>query len=56
MKKGFTLVEILVVIGIIGLIMASLIYFFGSTESARSAECLVNMKNLANAVQDAREI
>lgn len=54
MKKGFTLVEILVVIGIIGLIMASLIYFFGSTESARSAECLVNMKNLANAVQDAR--
>lgn len=54
MKKGFTLVEILVVIGIIGLIMASLVYFFGNTESARSAECLVNLKNLANAVQDAR--
>ncbi len=52
MKKGFTLVEMLVVIGILGILMAVLIgSFSGGTESARAAKCLTNMKNLASACQ-----
>ena len=48
--RGFTLVELLVVIGIIGMLITVLMMSFsGSTESARAARCLSNMKNLANA-------
>ena len=50
MKKAFTLVELLVVIGILGILSGVLIASFGGgTESARSAQCLSNMKNLASA-------
>jgi len=53
MKKGFTLVEMLVVIGILGILMAVLIgSFSGGTDSARAVRCLTNMKNLASACQN----
>ena len=52
MKKAFTLVELLVVIGIIGILSGVLIASFsGSSESARAAKCLTNLKNLASASQ-----
>lgn len=52
MKKAFTLVELLVVIGILGILSAVLIGSLSSgTESARAAKCLTNMKNLASACQ-----
>lgn len=51
-RKGFTLVEMLVVIGILGVLVASLIGALGgSTDSAYAAQCLSNMKNLAQACQ-----
>ena len=55
MKKGFTLVEMLVVIGIIGILSGILISSFsGGTESARAAKCLSNMRSLAQgAINDA---
>ena len=50
MKSGFTLVEMLVVIGILGILMGVLVgSLSGSTEGARNAQCLTNMKNLASA-------
>ena len=50
MKKAFTLVEMLVVIAIIGTLAAVLMgTFSGSTESAHTARCMSNMKNLASA-------
>lgn len=52
MKKAFSLVELLVVIGIIAVLAGVLLATFGgSSESARAAQCLSNMKNLANACQ-----
>jgi len=52
MKKAFTIIELLVVLGILGILMAVLLgTFSGSTESARSAKCEANMRNLAMAVQ-----
>lgn len=51
--KGFTLVELLVVIAIIGILTGVLLSTFGgATESARSAKCLSNMRNLAAACQN----
>ena len=50
--KGFTLVELLVVIGIIAILAGVMLGTFGgSTDSAASARCLANMKNLATACQ-----
>ena len=50
--KAFSLVELLVVIGIIAVLAGVLLATFGGgTESARAAQCLANMKNLANACQ-----
>lgn len=52
MKKAFTLIEMLVVIGIIGILMSVLIvHVMGGTESARAVQCLSNLGNLARAVQ-----
>ena len=52
-RNGFTLVELLVVIGIIGILAAVMLTGFrGSTDSARAAKCLTNMRNLATAVQN----
>lgn len=52
MKKAFTLVELLIVIGIIGILSGVLLVSVGgTTESARSAKCLANMRNLASACQ-----
>ena len=49
-KSAFTLLEMLVVIGIIGVLMGVIIsQFGGATESAKAAKCETNMKNLATA-------
>ena len=54
MKKAFTLIEMLIVVAIIGILMGVLMgTFSGGTESARSARCLSNMRNLAAACQSA---
>ena len=51
-SQGFSLVELLVVIGIIAVLSGVLLGTFGgSSESAASARCLANMKNLATACQ-----
>lgn len=51
-RWGFTLVELLVVIGIIGILSGILLtQFSGASESAMAAKCLTNMRNLAVAVQ-----
>ena len=45
---GFTIIEMLVVIGIIGVLLATLLPMMsGSRDSALSAKCKNNMKNLA---------
>lgn len=54
MKKAFTLIEILVVVGILGVVMATLVFYIGgNTESAHAVKCKTNLKNLANAVSSA---
>ena len=50
MKRAFTLIELLIVIGIIGVLMGVLLSQFGGLqESARTAKCETNLKNLAMA-------
>ena len=52
-RAGFTLLELIIVIGIIGVLSAILLgQFSGITESARATECLAHMRNLASAVQN----
>ncbi len=52
MKQAFTLIEMLVVIGILGILVAILLGVTSSaTESARAANCLSNMKSLATGCQ-----
>lgn len=54
MKKAFTLIEILVVVGILGMLMATLVFYIGgNTDSAHAVKCKTNLKNLANAVSQA---
>jgi prepilin-type N-terminal cleavage/methylation domain-containing protein len=49
-RKAFSLVELLVVIGILAVLMAIIAGLFaGSTESARVAKCMSNMRSLAMA-------
>jgi prepilin-type N-terminal cleavage/methylation domain-containing protein/prepilin-type processing-associated H-X9-DG protein len=50
-RKGFTLIELLVVIAIIAILAAILFPVFAQArEKARSAACLSNVKQLANAI------
>lgn len=52
MKRAFTLVELMVVIAILGALTAIFaVATSGSTESARAAKCLANLKSLATATQ-----
>ena len=52
-RKGFTLIEMLVVIGIIGILIAVVLTSFGgATESARAAKCVTNLKSLAQAANN----
>ncbi len=54
MKKAFTIVELIVVIGIIGILAGALLVAFGgATESARSTKCQGNLKTLAQACYSA---
>lgn len=51
-RKGFTLIELMVVIGILAVLIGILVKALGgTTDSARAAKCLSNMKSLAAAVQ-----
>jgi len=51
MKNGVTLIEMLVVIAIIGILAGvMMVSFSGGTESARAAQCLSNMRSLAQGV------
>ncbi len=52
MKKAFTLVELLVVIGILGILTAvALVAMSGTSEAALNVKCETNLRNLAAACQ-----
>ena len=47
-RSGFTLLELLVVIGIIGILSGVMLATFGgASESAKAVKCMTNMRNLA---------
>ena len=51
-KYGFSLVELLVVIGIIAILAGVLLsQFGGATDSARASQCATNLRNLVTAAQ-----
>ena len=53
-RKGFTLLELLIVIAIIGILSAIMFSMFGgASESAQAAKCMTNMRNLATAAYSA---
>ena len=50
MKKAFTLIELIVVVGILAILMGSLVAVVSrGTDAARAVRCLTNLKNLATA-------
>jgi len=50
-KSAFTLLELIIVVGIIGILMGvALSQFGGSTDSAKAAQCSTNMRNLVMAM------
>lgn len=50
MKRAFTIVELLVVIGILAILTGVVLSTFsGSTEAARATKCVSNLRSLANA-------
>ena len=51
-KNGFTLIELLIVIGIIAILGGVMFgQFSGASESAKAAQCIMNLRGLAQAVQ-----
>ena len=49
-KSGFTLLEMLIVVGIIGTLLGMVLFqFTGATESAKAAQCESNLRNLVTA-------